>query len=76
MDISAVEQTCHKGCGWREAYMRQTEIVKAMMEESDQVFLKTRDMVLFLNDIYGQATEQKPDYTNNKKSSRRRYKYD
>jgi len=74
MDINAVEQTCHKGCGWREAYMRQTEIVKAMMEESDQVFLKTRDMVRFLNDISGQATEQKPDYTSN--TSRRRYKYD
>ena len=45
MDISAVEQTCHKGCGWREAYMRQTEIVKAMMEESDVAFIKTRDII-------------------------------
>ena len=51
MDINAVEQTCHKGCGWREAYMRQTEIVKAMMEESNVAFIKTRDIIGLLKDI-------------------------
>ena len=56
MDISAVEQTCHKGCGWREAYMGQTKIVQAMMEESDQVFVKTRDIIGLLKDISQQPT--------------------
>ena len=58
MNINTVEKTCHEGCGWREAYMRQTEIVQAMMEESDQVFIKTRDMVGLLSEIY--STNHKP----------------
>ena len=48
---NAAEKTCHPGCGWREAYVRQTEIVQAMMDESDQVFIKTRDMVRFMQEL-------------------------
>ena len=68
---NAVENTCHKGCGWREAYVRQTQIVQAMMEESDRVFIKTRDMVRFLEEI-----SEQPKVTNNPKNSvRSSYKW-
>ena len=71
MNLNAVENTCHKGCGWREAYIRQTEIVQAMMEESDRVFVKTRDMVRFLEEI-----SEEPRVTNkSKKSARSSYKW-
>ena len=71
MNLNAVEKTCHEGCGWREAYIRQTEIVQAMMEESDRVFVKTRDMVRFLEEI-----SEQPKVTNKpKKSVRSSYKW-
>ena len=71
MNLNAVENTCHKGCGWREAYIRQTEIVQAMMEESDRVFVKTRDMVRFLEEI----SEQPKVNNKPKKSVRSSYKW-
>ena len=68
---NATEKTCHEGCGWREAYIRQTQIVQAMMEESDRVFVKTRDMVRFLEEI-----SEQPKVTNKpKKSARSSYKW-
>ena len=71
MNINTVEKTCHEGCGWREAYVRQTEIVQAMMEESDRVFVKTRDMVRFLEEI----SEQRKVTNKPKKSARSSYKW-
>jgi len=68
---NAAEKTCHPGCGWREAYVRQTEIVQAMMEESDRVFVKTRDMVRFLEEI----SEQRKVTNKPKKSARSSYKW-
>ena len=68
---NAAEKTCHEGCGWREAYIRQTQIVQAMMEESDRVFVKTRDMVRFLEEI----SEQRKVTNKPKKSARSSYKW-
>ena len=73
MDVNAVEKTCHKGCGWREAYVRQTQIVQAMMEESDQVFVKTRDMVGLLEEVYGTNHEPVEKTTQHR---RRRYGFE
>ena len=71
MNVNAVDKTCQEGCGWREAYIRQTQIVQAMMEESDRVFVKTRDMVRFLEEI-----SEQPNVTNKpKKSARSSYKW-
>ena len=73
MDVNAVEKTCHKGCGWREAYVRQTQIVQAMMEQSDQVFVKTRDMVGLLEEVYGTNHEPVEKTTQHR---RRRYGFE
>ena len=73
MNINTVEKTCHKGCGWREAYMGQTKIVQAMMVESDHVFVKTRDMVGLLEEIYGTNREPVEKET---QPRRRRYGFE
>ena len=63
---------------WKAAYQFEHEehkktllILDKAMEESDRVFVKTRDMVRFLEEI-----SEQPKVTNKpKKSARSRYKW-
>ena len=66
---------------WKAAYQFEHEehkktllILDKAMEESDRVFVKTRDMVRFLEEISEQSALPQPASTSS--TSRRRYKYD
>jgi len=66
---------------WKAAYQFEHEehkktllILDKAMEESDRVFVKTRDMIRFLEEITEQSAPPQPASTSS--TSRRRYKYD
>ena len=66
---------------WKVAYQLEHEedkktllILHKTMEESNRVFVKTRDMIRFLEEITAQSAPPQP--APNSSTSRRRYKYD
>jgi len=66
---------------WKVAYQVEREehkktllILDKAMEESNRVFVKTRDLIRFLEEITEQSAPPQP--APNSSTSRRRYKYD
>ena len=77
MDVNNVEDEVD----WKAAYQFEHEehkktidMLNKTMEESNHVFLKTRDMIRFLEEIAGQGAS--PQSAPTSSTSRRRYKYD
>ena len=80
MDVNNIEdkEECKTCVDWKAAYqfehkehIKTVEMLNKTMEESNHVFLKTRDMIRFLEEIAGQSASPQSASTN-----RRRYKYD